>query len=137
MSGTTYKVRHLTGAVLNTFRLLLRMFPKQEMLYIPEQMGSLNRLRQNSKNGETLGLYSYITDELSKWQGKSKKKRLKNSRTGFIMFVDDLDRLMDDEVTDILCAVKAVGNLLYVKYVLLYDRDSVTKALDEKPPRKG
>lgn len=53
------------------------------------------------------------------------------------MFVDDLDRLMDDEVTDILCAVKAVGNLLYVKYVLLYDRDSVTKALDEKPPRKG
>lgn len=114
------------------------MFPKQEMLYIPEQMGSLNRLRQNSKNGETLGLYSYITDELSKWQGKSKKKkRLKNSRTGFIMFVDDLDRLMDDEVTDILCAVKAVGNLLYVKYVLLYDRDSVTKALDEKPPRKG
>lgn len=50
------------------------MFPKQEMLYIPEQIRSLNRLRQNSKNGETLGLYSYITDELSKWQGKSKKK---------------------------------------------------------------
>lgn len=53
------------------------------------------------------------------------------------MFVDDLDRLMDDEVVDVLRAVKAVGDLPYVTYVLLYDRDNITKALDNSCHNKG
>lgn len=68
---------------------------------------------------------------------KTLKKKLRKNKTRIIVFVDDLDRLMDDEVVDVLRAVKAVGDLPYVTYVLLYDRDNITKALDNSCHNKG
>ena len=65
------------------------------------------------------------------------KKELEKSAFRIVVFIDDLDRLMDDEVTDVMRAVKAVGDLPYMTYVLLYDRDSLTKSLDKSCHDKG
>lgn len=64
-------------------------------------------------------------------------RRLNRSGTRIIVFIDELDRLMDDEVVDILRAVKAVGDLPRMTYVLLYDQDSITKSLDNSCHGKG
>ena len=74
--------------------------------------------------------------QLSKRRQKLKKK-LNKAEIRIIVFIDDLDRLMDDEVTDVMRAVKAVGDLPYMTYVLLYDRDFVTKSLNERCHGKG
>ncbi|MEK0279839.1 KAP family P-loop NTPase fold protein [Bifidobacterium mongoliense] len=58
------------------------------------------------------------------------KRRLEKAQDRIIVFIDDLDRLMDDEVVEMLRAVKAVGDLPHMTYVLLYDRDSITRSLD-------
>ena len=65
------------------------------------------------------------------------RKKLKRSQDRILVFVDDLDRLMDDEVVEMLRAVKAVGDLPHMTYVLLYDRDSITRSLDKTCHGKG
>lgn len=65
------------------------------------------------------------------------KKNLSKSDSRIIVFIDDLDRLMDDEIIDMLRAVKAVGDLPNMTYVLLYDREVLTKSLDKTCHNKG
>lgn len=73
---------------------------------------------------------------LSKQRRKLRKK-LDSGKTKIIVFIDDLDRLTDNEIVEMLKAVKAVGDLPYVSYVLLYDRDTLTKSLDHTCHNKG
>ena len=86
--------------------------------------------------GEALEPDNQDIDRLSE-RRKDLKEKLEESATRIVVFIDDLDRLMDDEVTDVMRAVKAVGDLPYMTYVLLYDRDSVTKSLDKSCHGKG
>ena len=65
------------------------------------------------------------------------KNKLYDAETRIIVFIDDLDRLMDDEITDMMRAVKAVGDLPYMTYVLLYDRETLTKSLDKSCQGRG
>ncbi|MCB4894841.1 KAP family NTPase [Bifidobacterium pseudocatenulatum] len=46
-----------------------------------------------------------------------------------IVFIDDIDRLADDEISALFRTVKSVGDLPNVIYVLLYDRHKVAAAL--------
>ena len=89
-----------------------------------------------SSFAESLEPSSEDSELLSKRRRKLEEK-LKKSATRIVVFIDDLDRLMDDEVTDVMRAVKAVGDLPYMTYVLLYDRDSLTKSLDKSCHDKG
>jgi hypothetical protein len=75
-------------------------------------------------------------DSLARRREKLKRK-LEKSPDRIIVFIDDLDRLMDDEVVEMLRAVKAVGDLPHMTYVLLYDRDSITRSLDATCHGKG
>lgn len=92
---------------------------------------------------EAFRTYGKAVDPDSRDIGKLSKRReeltrqLERLKTRIIVFIDDLDRLMDDEVVDMLRAVKAVGDLPCVTYVLLYDRDAITKALDKNCHDKG
>lgn len=70
-------------------------------------------------------------------QRRKLKEKLNKTKTRIIVFIDDLDRLTDSEIAEMLRAVKAVGDLPYVTYVLLYDRDVVTKSLDKTCHNKG
>lgn len=86
--------------------------------------------------GEVLEPDGHDIDKLS---GRRRQliEQLEQSQTRIIVFIDDLDRLMDDEVVDMLRAVKAVGDLPHVTYVLLYDRTVIAKALDKSCHDKG
>ena len=86
--------------------------------------------------GDYLNPYNPDMQVLAEQRGKLKKK-LNATKTKIIVFIDDLDRLTDAEIAEMLRAVKAVGDLPYVTYVLLYDRDVVTKSLDKTYHNKG
>lgn len=58
------------------------------------------------------------------------RKRLGESGKRFLVTIDDLDRLQEDEIRSIMQMVKTVGRLPNVIYVLAYDRGIVWQALD-------
>ncbi|WP_439604761.1 KAP family P-loop NTPase fold protein [Shinella sp.] len=65
------------------------------------------------------------------------KTLLTSSGRRFVVTVDDIDRLEDEEIKSIMQMVKTIGRLPNVIYLLVYDRDIVYQALDEKVDRVG
>ncbi|MBX3536412.1 MAG: AAA family ATPase [Chelatococcus sp.] len=58
------------------------------------------------------------------------RKRLRESGRRFVVTIDDIDRLDDDEVHSIMQMVKTIGRLPNVIYLLAYDRSIISKILD-------
>ena len=58
------------------------------------------------------------------------RKRLGESNKRFLVTIDDLDRLQQDEIRSIMQMVKTVGRLPNVIYILAYDRNIVWQTLD-------
>lgn len=69
------------------------------------------------------------TDKLRSVREKLRKNLQKEKDKRIIVFIDDIDRLADDEISALFRAVKSVGDLPNVIYVLLYDRHKVAAAL--------
>ena len=69
--------------------------------------------------------YDKLTDQLA-----AKGRR-------FLILVDDMDRLDDDEIKSIMQMVKTVGRLPNVIYLLAYDQRIVTSALDKDRTAAG
>jgi Cdc6-like AAA superfamily ATPase len=65
------------------------------------------------------------------------KEQLASSGRRFLVTIDDIDRLEDDEIRSIMQMVKTIGRLPNVLYVLVYDREIVWQALDERTDRIG
>ena len=81
---------------------------------------ALSFFAQNTKGGR--GDIWKAKDELSKALRKLDKP--------ILILIDDLDRLHKTEIRSMLTAIRAVGNLPNVIYVLAYDRAIVTDALE-------
>lgn len=64
-------------------------------------------------------------------------KRISESGQRFLVTIDDLDRLQDEEIRSIMQMVKTVGRLPNVIYLLAYDRRIVWNALDGDEERIG
>ncbi|MDH2314760.1 P-loop NTPase fold protein [Fusobacterium nucleatum] len=54
-----------------------------------------------------------------------------------IIVIDDIDRLCDEEIREIFQLVKSIANFKNTIYILSYDREIVTKALDKTQQEKG
>lgn len=65
------------------------------------------------------------------------KDQLTNSGRRFLVTIDDIDRLEEEEIKSIMQMVKTIGRLPNVIYLLVYDREIVYQALDEKVDRVG
>jgi predicted KAP-like P-loop ATPase len=65
------------------------------------------------------------------------RKQLSESGKNFLVTIDDLDRLQDEEILSIMRMVKTVGRLPNVIYLLVYDRAIVWKALDGDVEKVG
>jgi predicted KAP-like P-loop ATPase len=65
------------------------------------------------------------------------RKALTDTGKRFLVTIDDLDRLDDDEVRSIMQMVKTVGRLPNVVYLLSYDREIVWRMLDGEQARAG
>lgn len=65
------------------------------------------------------------------------KAKLQERGKRFLVTVDDLDRLQNEEIRSIMQMVKTVGRLPNVVYILAYDRAIVWDALDGAAVRVG
>jgi predicted KAP-like P-loop ATPase len=65
------------------------------------------------------------------------REQLAKSGKRFLVTIDDLDRLQDNEIRTIMQMVKTVGRLPNVVYLLAYDRAIVWRALDGDWQRIG
>ena len=54
-----------------------------------------------------------------------------------IIVIDDIDRLCDDEIREIFQLVKSIADFKNTIYILSYDKEIVTKALDKTQQDKG
>lgn len=54
-----------------------------------------------------------------------------------IIVIDDIDRLCDEEIREIFQLVKSIADFKNTIYILSYDREIVTKALDKTQQGKG
>lgn len=77
-----------------------------------------------------LATKKYGTDNLRQTRNRLKCD-LQSQADKIVVFIDDLDRLLDNEIGSLVQAIKAVGDLPHVTYVLLYDRAYVARALDK------
>ena len=62
---------------------------------------------------------------------------LRKDRFQRVVFIDDLDRLPADELQEMFRVIKSVANFPNVVYVLAYDREVVSAALDKFHPGRG
>lgn len=63
-------------------------------------------------------IFTYISEILRKLNKK------------FIFAIDDLDRLNEEEVYSLLYSIKEIFNIPFISYVLCYDLDNLSKAMD-------
>ena len=58
--------------------------------------------------------------------------KLKRSKINVLVFIDDLDRLQDTEILEILRLIRNTANFPYTQFVVAYDKDYVVKSLGNK-----
>lgn len=75
---------------------------------------------------------SYNKDEELETVKNKVDNCLKLSPYRFIVFVDDIDRLNDEEIVLLIQLVKSVCSFSNITYVLSYDKDVVSEALKEQ-----
>jgi len=79
----------------------------------------------------------YLQDPSLQAAYEKLKKELKVTNRRFLVTIDDIDRLEDDDVRSIMQMVKSIGRLPNVTYLLSYDRNIVWDALDRGTRRTG
>jgi len=81
---------------------------------------------------KTLGgmVDNFLADPSLQAAHKRLQKELRKSGQRFLVTIDDLDRLQEDEIRSIMQMVKTVGQLPNVIYLLAYDRKIVWASLD-------
>jgi KAP family P-loop domain len=66
--------------------------------------------------------------ELERQKGKV-STALQKLKRPIVVFVDDIDRLVPEEIFEMIRLIKAVGDLPYLRYVVPYDAEYVVSAL--------
>jgi len=84
-------------------------------------------LAKKSMNGY---LRRFIEEKSLQQAYQELQESLRESGKRFVVTIDDIDRLEDDEVRSIMQMVKTVGRLPNVVYLLSYDRTIVSRILD-------
>ena len=80
---------------------------------------------------------SFLEDPSLQAAYENLKEQLGRSNKRFLVTIDDIDRLEDDDVRSVMQMVKSIGRLPNLVYLLSYDRDIVWDALDQKVNRAG
>jgi len=65
------------------------------------------------------------------------KVQLRNSKKRFLVTIDDIDRLEDEEVRSIMQLVKSIGQLPNIVYILSYDREIIRRTLSKDTHPEG
>lgn len=68
---------------------------------------------------------------------KISKALVDNSQKRYLMIIDDIDRLSEDEALLIFRLIKSVGRLPKITYLLAYDREVAEKIVSKRYPSEG
>ncbi|SED79529.1 KAP family P-loop domain-containing protein [Burkholderia sp. WP9] len=74
----------------------------------------------------------FLQDESLQSAHEGLVEQLQKAGRKFLVTIDDIDRLSEDEVKSIMQLVKTVGQLPNVVYLLSYDRTKISEAFDEQ-----
>lgn len=74
----------------------------------------------------------FLQDESLQSAHEGLFEQLQKAGKKFLVTIDDIDRLTEDEVRSIMQLVKTVGQLPNVVYLLSYDRTKISEAFDEQ-----
>ena len=115
------KILYKNGEYIEKFSLLAKLFG-----FIPF-VGSVSKLLED---------YSKLLKSFKKNKSlediKNKiNKRLEKQKRKFVVFIDDIDRLNDNEIAQIFQLVKLIANFKNVIYVLAFDKNVVVSALTQ------
>ena len=92
-------------------------FPVSMVANLGKAVAGIAKLAQP---GDIAGLKKALADALAK------------DAFRVLVLIDDIDRLLPDDMLEVFRLVKAVGDFPNVIYVLAFDRDASTRALKEK-----
>lgn len=122
--------------IVRSLKVFLSLIPKSEVMPDFSQVAE-NIAADFNLLAEATDPSNDDEEELSKRRNNLRDKlsvlNSQNNDTNrrIIIFIDDLDRLTDDEIIEMVKAVKAIGDLPNVVYVLLFDWKAVAHALDK------
>lgn len=115
--------------ILSKFFKPLALIPPLSVLGtigdITEKAGEFINEYVESENEDLETIKEKIDTELEKLSKK------------LLIVIDDIDRLCDDEIREMFQLVKAIADFKNTIYILSYDREIVTKALDKSQQDKG
>lgn len=90
-----------------------------------------------AKKGVQSAVAGYLKTPSLQTTYENLRKLLEVTKQRFLITIDDVDRLNDDEVRTIMQMAKSIGRLPNVVYLLSYDREIVGRILDQDTGRKG
>ena len=125
----------IIGAVGKSLGILSKFF--KPLGFIPP-LSVLSTIRDITEKASEF-INEYVESE--KEDLKSLKDNINNKLTNLnkkiIIVIDDIDRLCDEEIREMFQLVKSIADFKNTIYILSYDREIVTKALDKTQQGKG
>lgn len=107
-------------------------------LYLIPTFSILNNIGEIAEKGSQF-INEYLETEkedLETLKGNINQE-LEDLNKKLLIVIDDIDRLCDDEIREIFQLVKSIADFKNTIYILSYDREIVTKALDKTQQGKG
>jgi hypothetical protein len=108
--------------------ILRRFFVEFERAALSKRVASSAGKLTNSGGSEKSDPYQ-VKQDLQRLLAQEQRR--------MVVLIDDVDRLAPQEMLDVIRLVKAVGDFPNVMYVLAFDRDVVTRALQEQLASSG
>lgn len=68
---------------------------------------------------------------------KGIEQALEKGEEKIIIFIDDLDRLLDSEICEVLQLIKGIGDLKNIVYIIAYDKSIIINSLNKLTSNKG
>lgn len=78
----------------------------------------------------------YKSDKSAQASFEELKKLLAKKKNRIAVFIDDIDRMNKDDTNAIVQAIKSIGALPYIFYVVAYDKNVVVSAIDGEETTK-
>lgn len=133
------KKENVNAEIISTIGKSLGILSKffKPLAFVPTLsiLGSIGDIAE--KGSEFINKYLNSEKEDLETLKSNINQELEDLEKKLIIVIDDIDRLCDEEIREIFQLVKSIADFKNTIYILSYDREIVTKALDKTQQGKG
>lgn len=137
--SNNFKKKNVSGEIISTIGKSLGTLSKffKPLGFIPP-LSVLSTIGDITEKASEF-INEYVESEKEDLETIKRKIDTKLEELGkkLLIVIDDIDRLCDDEIREIFQLVKSIADFKNTIYILSYDREIVTKALDKTQQDKG